>query len=647
MTSVAKSQMKKKRSAEIKARQDNSEPASKKHTSLYAYLLFLVPIFLALTSTWELWEQDIFWQIRAGDEILSGLGIQKVDTWSFSATGSPWVNFQWLATVVIRVFYGMGHESGLVLWRAACAGVLFTMMALMLRQKSTDTTAVAAWVLLPWVFLCMAFKIEMRSDMFNFMIFALVLLLWSSQSRIIAQKKHWLALGCCLLAVNFHTGTAPFIIVLVAGLFASDSTLGKRNRVLWCAAAVLTILVNPYGYKVFKPIVDIFFYSKTNQFDNYDHDPLSFDRRSLSQFGVAAWVWAIYALCASLAFFRTYLLDRKSPEFSRWFWVVMFALGCLWTILSINRMRAIPYHVLFFLPYLSRVTQELILAPWPKTVKRVGFAGATVLLAYGFYIQETHYPLARGLSLSSAAWPLGSARFIAEARPRGNILHTWGFGGYFVWHLRDYPTFGDPREAMFWDLQSKMLEAQRNPDAMRRLCDAYQIHVAVIPTPAPQFHQEAGRFVDGVSGVFPRDDWALVHFDSISTVLVRRIPEHAELISANELLYLRPQFPGTFYLHSPKRDLHSDERFQMELSRCRSTEPKNVICRVAQAALWQRSGDVSQLKAAQVLLEDVLNEPTTQKMELFLELQTIYRKLGLNDRISDINGRIKVFLSQN
>ncbi len=602
------------------------------------YGFFLLIVF-GLLSTWQLWEQDIFWQIRAGDEILSGMGLQTVDTWSFTGAGRPWINFQWLATVLIRMAYGFGREGGLVVFRAICAMILFSIMAAILRQNPQDKKLSTAFILLPWIFLCIAFKIEMRSDLFNFILFAGLIWLWASQG--FDRYKTWLTLVCSLIAVNLHAGTAPFVILLSCVLLISDARITFQKRLVWCVASALTMFANPYGYKVLAPIKDIFFYSETNLFDNYDHYALMFGRASLEQFGIAAWAWSIYAVCAAIAF----LSETKSNwKKSRLTWVVTFLMGVILTTLSINRMRAIPYHVLFFLPYMGRALDRPFSLTLSPVIRRLMLAVFAVLLIYGFSVQEKNYPLQRGLSLSPVVWPMGSARFIASTKPQGQILHTWGYGGYFVWHLRDYKTFGDPREAMFWDLQSKMLAAQGDPAVMRRLCQEYGINIAVIPTPAPQFNQEARTFIDGLSVIFPAQEWALVYFDDISTVLIKRIPAHQAIIQKNEFLYLKPQLPGTFSLRSSRQDAVSDVVFKNELTRCRTNEPLNVICRIAQSNLWRKTEDATHLAEARSLLEEVDERPTTQKFEFLNELKTVYQKLGMSHKTTEIDQRINELL---
>ena len=44
---------------------------------------------------------DLAYQLRAGASILAGEGIPTVDTWTFTVAGTPWLDQQWGAQVLL------------------------------------------------------------------------------------------------------------------------------------------------------------------------------------------------------------------------------------------------------------------------------------------------------------------------------------------------------------------------------------------------------------------------------------------------------------------------------------------------------------------------------------------------------------------
>ena len=61
---------------------------------------------------------DLAYQVRAGDEILASGALPRVDTWTFTVAGTPWLDQQWLAQVLLSVFHGIGGWELLAVVRA-------------------------------------------------------------------------------------------------------------------------------------------------------------------------------------------------------------------------------------------------------------------------------------------------------------------------------------------------------------------------------------------------------------------------------------------------------------------------------------------------------------------------------------------------
>jgi hypothetical protein len=69
-----------------------------------------------------------------------------------------------------------------------------------------------ALLLLPLFYVTIAFKIEVRSDTFVFLIFSGLLLLWDS--AVAVRTKLAASLGLTVVATNLHAGTAPFVALV-------------------------------------------------------------------------------------------------------------------------------------------------------------------------------------------------------------------------------------------------------------------------------------------------------------------------------------------------------------------------------------------------------------------------------------------------
>ena len=97
----------------------------------------------ALSTLTSLWEQDVWWQVRAGSVLLdlpassflnglvglAGSGWQEEDAWSYTVPGVEWRNAQWLATLPLALAHRWGGVPALVVLRACCAALLYFLLS--------------------------------------------------------------------------------------------------------------------------------------------------------------------------------------------------------------------------------------------------------------------------------------------------------------------------------------------------------------------------------------------------------------------------------------------------------------------------------------------------------------------------------------
>jgi hypothetical protein len=73
---------------------------------LWIWIAIALPAFVALLV--PLPAVDLAYQVRAGSEILASGAVPRMDTWTFTVAGTPWLDQQWLAQVVLA----LGHRVG-------------------------------------------------------------------------------------------------------------------------------------------------------------------------------------------------------------------------------------------------------------------------------------------------------------------------------------------------------------------------------------------------------------------------------------------------------------------------------------------------------------------------------------------------------
>jgi hypothetical protein len=59
-------------------------------------------------ATWPLMDGDVWWHIRAGEEVLRSGSVPREDTWSIVGQGREWTSQDWLANVILALGEGLG-----------------------------------------------------------------------------------------------------------------------------------------------------------------------------------------------------------------------------------------------------------------------------------------------------------------------------------------------------------------------------------------------------------------------------------------------------------------------------------------------------------------------------------------------------------
>jgi hypothetical protein len=180
-------------------------------------------------------------------------------------------------------------------------------------------------------------------------------------------------------------------------------------------------------------------------------------------------------------------------------------------------------------------------------------------------------PRTYGFDVDERVFPVEAARFVAREKPEKNLYHTFTFGAYLVWALPDYPLFGDTRETPFKSLTALYKQAYGSPAVTRALHEKYGIRTLMMPIPGTERIGGVG-YRDVLEEYTPRADWALVHFDDVALVLVRRVPEHAQIIARHEYEHLRPNIPPAFFAAMAKNNIDKRAGIQWELARCARAE---------------------------------------------------------------------------
>ncbi len=595
-----------------------------------AVFMGLLAAVFGVLAHWVIFESDLFWQVRAGREILQNWHVQTVDSWSHTAKGEPWYNFQWLSTVVVYLVHrlGRGYEalgwfrSFLVFsWMLEILGLLWLSRV---RMPGLARFTVPI-ILAPWVYVMCWFRLQMRPDLFAACFYVGLLLIWSAE--LTQRRRHVLSIGLLLVWANFHSGT------VVVGIFVFFLFLltgyGKRRDFreifFWALAGGACLFLTPQGFRILEVLRQNVFEYNYAMTGNPDQQPFRWDLLQFHKGGWSLLLWVIYTAVAALGYLFLWSRLERLPALYRSRPLVLIG-GTLLTAMVVSKIRAIHYQVVFLLPVVAAAANYA----WERLSKRRGLL-AVVWAMPAFFLWGWAIPdLTRFVAkpIGSGLWvndlPVEAVAFLKREKPQGALLNSYGFGGYLIAELPEYPVSIDGRELPFLKFREEMEAAKAGGvDAYRGFLSKYQINI-VLELPPGTFFQPGKGFSDTHQLLYPSEEWAQVFFDNASVLYVRKIPRNAALIQKWGFNFVRRGLPANFAASFKGVLDEVRHAFEIEFDQCLRNSPENFYCLVGKSAFLRVRGQIRE--ALELVLHAKRINP--HSVETWLELEVLYKELG-------------------
>jgi hypothetical protein len=220
---------------------------------LWAFVAVALPIVAALRA--NIVTNDLAYQIRAGDLMLSSHHLPRVDTFTFTAVGRPWVDQQWGSQVLFALVYRAAGWWGLALLRAALVGSMAWCTFLACRAAGASNR-VAAWLSLGG-FVLWVEGAALRPQILGMTLFAATVWLVFERHRHPAWL--WFLPPLTALWANLHGSffLAPLLLGLAWLQDAVDRAPVVRRTLTVALASAAAATVNPFGLRVWSYAFDI------------------------------------------------------------------------------------------------------------------------------------------------------------------------------------------------------------------------------------------------------------------------------------------------------------------------------------------------------------------------------------------------------
>ncbi len=422
-------------------------------------------------------DPDLWWHLKAGEQIIDTRSIPHTDDYSFTKQGSEWVAHEWLSEVIMAAIYRLTGLVGLVTIFS-----LIIVIALWLTYRRCDGRPYAAGIAILLAAAASSPLFGVRPQMLTLLLASIYIVLLERFDPKEQTRRLWWLVPLMLLWVNLHAGFALGLALI--GLYIVRAVLdGEWNHVrpLLIVLIVCTAVVplNPNGFRMF-----------------------SYPYETLTSESMAAFIqeWAspdfhkVTYLPLAILLLSTFAAMALSPTRARLgeiFLVLITALGALRSV------RHIPIFSLFAAPVLAKhlwaIAKE---RGWDKLL--TGAEARPTGLKLLINVVLLLAPLALGVSriwhfathqrnYATLRNPVAAVEFLKSQRLPGPIYNRYGWGGYLIYQLYpEYRVYIDGRADVYGD--AFFAEAMRTYDGVATglsSLDRHAIRTVLISPDAP------------------------------------------------------------------------------------------------------------------------------------------------------------------
>jgi hypothetical protein len=483
-----------------------------------AALFFPVALVMVLVA-FPVQDFDTFWHLANGRAMVEGGGIVSEEIFSYTMTGAPFYNHEWLSQIVLYLIYAAWGGAGLVGFKAVLSACVFMFEYRTLRGFGAGGVS-ASLLSVAGIFAGLD-RYRERPEIFSLVFLALLIWLMHSVREGRLKSRALLAIPFVMVLWECLHGGVYGLVFL--GAFAGAETVERwwRGRsggapersshlplgMLWgvVGVTVVVLLISPYGLR---------------QYGTF----FSFARKGLmvgmveefqrTPFGEYRFYWVMLAVAWALVilFFRR--LD-----------LVHIATLFVFSLLSVRYLRATAPFALVAVPVIGRYA---IPAMEKGSLRRIWagakyvFWGLAIAGAVHLKFLTPGSPFEFGWGVDERRLPLGEARFIRDTGLGGNMYNPGNFGGTLAYELF-------PERGIFLYNHHVVFEQLLRETFDRRFIDKYNINYAVLR------HGDWGE-----DRLFPDGPWVTVYWDSAGRVVVRNSPENSDYLARYGLTYYLP-----------------------------------------------------------------------------------------------------------
>lgn len=451
-------------------------------------------------------DPDIWWHMNNAQILLQQHHWIRFDSYSYTVTGIPWVNSEWLAEVFYYVAWMIGGLKGVFLLYLGMAEVV--MLGLFYLSYKVSGSIKAAFLVDCVAVALAVVNFGPRTILFGWACMVIMLfILWRFETY--GRAPLWtLPIVFCLWA-NLHgswlIGFVVFGIIYAAGLLQGN--WGNIEATRWTAtqlrklsitglAIIGSIFINPYGYKLVIYPFDLAYRQKLNVAHIQEWASIDFHE-------VRGKI--VFLVLMTILFFAF-----RAKEKWRISEVVLIAFA-LYT--SFTYVRFLFLAAILLAPIISR--KMIFIPPYKREAEKSWLNAAVVvsLIVMMIWRLPSNKVLAQDVA---SKFPTEAIHYLQQ-HPGKRVLNHYMWGGYMIWSKPSVPTFIDSRTDIFeyrgvLKDYLDIMQMKASLDVM----DRYKIDLVFFPAKDPVTYLLRNS---------PK--WHIVYEDKVSCIFERTGTSHA------------------------------------------------------------------------------------------------------------------------
>ena len=219
------------------------------------WVMLAVGLPVAVLLLGKLPAVDLAYLVRAGNTMLSTHHVVRVDSFTFTVGGRPWLNQQWGAEVILAAVQRVGGWPLLVVLRGVAGALVFLLVFLACRARGASTRQ-AAWLTLAASPVALG-GLLVRPQMFGVVLFAVAVWILAVRDR--RPRLVFLLPVVVALWANLH-GSFFFGPLLVGLAWLEDlrrKSPGTRRLAVVALVCVAAACLGPFGLRVWSYALDV------------------------------------------------------------------------------------------------------------------------------------------------------------------------------------------------------------------------------------------------------------------------------------------------------------------------------------------------------------------------------------------------------